>query len=140
MEIEGEKVTGVARPLVLHQSMIKEYDLRPGMCVESGNNSAFNLRLRAYLARFPDAFWVDPKKVVRHLSLGKDPKVLVVSTAFEHVVGPEQDRAPWDVLPSASPVYRSLARALVKGDAKAFKPGKSNLDWRLHAQHEGDEG
>jgi hypothetical protein len=89
------------------------------------------------LAKFPAAFWVDPKRVVKHLRLGNDPKIIVVSTAFEHVVGPGPDRAPWDTLPSASPVYQSLARALVKGDAKAFKPGESNLDWRLHAnQHE----
>ena len=41
--------------------------------------------------------------------------------------------APYAKLPSQSPVYRSVARAVAAGDPLLFGPGESNLDWRRWA-------
>jgi hypothetical protein len=110
--------------------------------------------LRAYLSHYPGAFWDDPRTAPAVLLGGPaylggdDFDVVVVSDAFEHVLGapveedetgePEARDAPpfdarWRVNPAESPTFQSLARAIVARDSALFVPGPSNLDWRLHA-------
>jgi len=69
--------------------------------------------------------------------------VIVDSTAFEHVIGtagveydPDGLDVQWRLLPSQSPVYASLARAIASRRADSFAPGTSNLDWQLHLDGE----
>ncbi len=98
----------------------------------------WTLLVRAYLARYPDAYWANDDEVI-DMSLVDDGEILLATTAFEHVTGPhDADVDPdsvdrrWARLPSESAVYESLAAAIVAGDASRFEPGESNLDWRLH--------
>jgi hypothetical protein len=106
-------------------------------------NMRFTLLVRAYLEACPGAFWSDEAMLRRDLDLEgidvEDYEVFLDSDAFQHVVGtagaemdPEGIDAAWRKLPSESPVYQSLARAMVAGDPSLFEPGVSNLDWRLH--------
>lgn len=98
----------------------------------------FTVVVRAYLETFPDAFWpaIADSAALCRIEHGD---IVACTTAFEHVIGtagaaldPNGIDAAWRKLPSQSPVYRSLARALVLRDPAAFEPGPSNLDWRLH--------
>jgi hypothetical protein len=146
-DIEGVTVTGPAGPLTLHNSMIASLDLRPDRApAGDAPPSRIAVMLRAYLARHPGAFWDDPRAVAEALLGGpaylgdRDFDVVVVSDAFEHVLGAAEDdedapphEAKWRVDPAESPVFRSLARAIVARDGALFEPGVSNLDWRLHA-------
>jgi hypothetical protein len=117
--------------------MNEELDLRPGRGTAAGmTSSRFSLMLRAYLTDHPGAFWGDPHEAAALLGLGGHTEVVVVSTAFQHCVGkagPEAYPLAWKAKPSASPVLRSLARAIVAGDASLFEPGEPDLDFRLHA-------
>jgi len=102
----------------------------------------FTLLVRAYLNAEPHGIW--PNGVVLRRRLGPDfdldgYELFLESTAFEHVVGrtwiqgdPDGIDAVWRKLPSESPTYCSLAKAIVLGDLHLFEPGQSNLDWRLH--------
>lgn len=103
----------------------------------------FTLLVRGYLERNPRAFWSDEGELRRDLAFEgielQDHEVLLHAHTFEHVVGtagaemdPEGIDTQWRKPPSESPVFQSLARAIVKRDASLFQPGQSNLDWRLH--------
>jgi hypothetical protein len=138
-KLEGRTIRSHAGSLELHETMIEDLDLRPGESNE-GPSGSFQLAvpLRAYLERFPGALWSDPRKLMRLLELGDDAEWIVVSEAFEHVVGPNNDATRgcdrgWDVPPSQSKAYASLARALCARDGSLFEPGISNLEWRRHA-------
>jgi hypothetical protein len=111
--------------------------------VTEGGDLHYSLLVRAYLEENPGAFWTDEDVLVRELELEGvelvDFQLLLATDAFEHVVGTASDAfdpagidAKWRLLPSESPVYRSLARTIVTRDAESFEPGESNLDWRLH--------
>lgn len=95
------------------------------------------LLVRAYLAAHPGSLSPALSDTVAALS-GKLEDIFLVTDAFEHVLGPagEGEPPPLDrfaVLPSESPTYRSLARALAADDPSLFVPGPSNLDHRLWA-------
>ncbi len=135
LHIEGITVCGPAGDLRCTDSMIAEYDLRPGMlcggCDGGATDSNLILLIRAYLARFPGSLWHDVTA-----TFGGACDVVLVSDAFEHVLGahvPNRPSGPFAIDPSASTTYRSLADALVAGDASRFVPGESNLDWRQWA-------
>jgi hypothetical protein len=159
-DIEGVEVVGPAGPLVLKNAMIEARDLRPGWVTGRGvRSSRYSMRLRAYLAEHPGAFFGDAREAASALQIGEDFDIIVESTAFEHVIGrweipieglsaeearevgllaasmraPLAHDAPWRIQPSESPVFQSLARAIVARDGSLFRPGASNLDWRLHA-------
>jgi hypothetical protein len=142
-DLDGTIVEGPEGKLALSSAMNAELDLRPGWGTAAGmTSSRFSLMLRAYLAVHPGAFWGDPHEAAARLGLGEDAEVVVVSTAFQHCVGgagPEAYPPEWTAKPSASPVIRSLARALVARDARRFEPGEPNLDFRLHALASIDE-
>lgn len=140
VEWEGEGFHGATvtpGDFELDEGMIDEKDLRFGRCVEIGYHPYRVAVIRAVLAHDPDAFWPKDKAALEVLGLGKGAKVLFTSTAFHHVIGPNgregAPERPWEILPSASPVFQSLAKAIVDKDPTAFQPGESNLDWRLHA-------
>jgi hypothetical protein len=136
-DLDGMEVVGPRGPLELASSMIAELDLRPGRVTGRGvTSSRHALALRAYLTRNPGAFWGNPREAASLLNLGEAIDMIVVSDAFEHclgLAGPAAYPAAWRVRPSDSPVYRSLARALVSRYGSDFQPGDSNLDFRLHA-------
>ena len=102
----------------------------------------YTLLVRRYLHEDPDAFWIDPQELVTALHSDFDlsgHELLLEAREFEHVVGtkwvedsPSETESTWAVLPSQSPVYQSLARAIVASDASLFDPGVSNLHWKLH--------
>lgn len=153
-DIEGLTVTGPAGPLTLTSAMITDLDLRPNLATASdASPSRLVLLLRAYLAVHPGSLWDDPRSAPEALLSGPDYlgdddfDVLVVSDAFEHVLGPtgaddaSRPDGRWRIDPASSPVFRSLARAIVARDGSLFEPGESNLDWRLHAGSpvQGDE-
>jgi hypothetical protein len=145
LEIESEGPLGVvfAGPLgsVTVDAAKAERYLPQQATAQDVEDMKETLGVRAYLAEcglpfpsLPDFF--------ESIGLGDEADswdVLVDSTAFEHVVGtagieydPDGIDARWRLLPSQSPVYRSLAEAIVHRDAGRFAPGTSNLDWRLH--------
>jgi hypothetical protein len=135
LHIDGITVRGPAGDLRCTDDMIAAHDLRPGMlcggCDGGATDSNLVLLIRAYLARFPGSLWQDVTS-----SFGGACDVVVVSEAFEHVLGahvPHVPKGPFAIDPSASTTYRSLADALVAGDASLFVPGASNLDWRRWA-------
>lgn len=102
----------------------------------------YTLLVRAYLQAEPTAFWASEDVLRSRLAADFDLngyEHFLEFIAFEHVVGttwiagdPGDIDAAWRKLPSESETYRSLAQAIVAGDASLFVPGKSNLDWRLH--------
>jgi hypothetical protein len=136
LSIDGITIDGPAGALACTDAMIADYDLRPGMlcggCEGGATDSNLILLIRAYLARYPGSLWQDVSA-----AFGAECDVVVVSDAFEHVVGVGDPDAPntgpFAVKPSASTTYQSLAEALVAGEPSRFVPGRSNLDWRLHA-------
>lgn len=138
-DIEGVEVTGPRGPLRLSNAMIAARDLRPGMATgEDVHDPRFALLLHAYMAEWPDAFWTEPNDAIDHLGLGDSADILLVSASFAHVLGAEggaagDAHAQWNIAPSASPTYRSLAAAIAAREASRFAPGPSNLDWRKHA-------
>jgi hypothetical protein len=142
-DLDDVEVVGPAGPLELSSAMIGAMNLRPGRVTGARvASSRYALMLRAYLTAHPGAFWGDPRGPAALLDLGDAVDIVVVSDAFEHCVGPsgpEAYPAEWRALPSASRVYRSLARALVARDPSLFVPGTSNLDFRHHALAETGE-
>lgn len=136
-DLEGVRVEGPRGPLVLSNAMLEAFELRPGRATADGvASSRFSLMLRAYLTAHPGAFFGDPRAAASLLGLGDDAEILVVSEAFQHCLsglGPVSYPAAWLAPPSASPVYRSLARAVLARDGARFEPGEPNLDFRLHA-------
>lgn len=139
LDLDLKAIWGAGGPLLVGPGLLESCDLRPGATTEDDSNASSSLMLRAYLAIYPHAFWTAPAEAVKVLGLGDDPEIVVVSTAFEHVLGTnggsnESDHdAKWCKPPSRSKTYQSLAAALVARDKTRFVPGTSNLDWRLHA-------
>jgi hypothetical protein len=131
IEVDGDEVRGPQGNLRITSDLIRQYQLRPGWCIEKGNNAAFVLALRTYLGRFPDALWPPARRAIAWLGL-RNARVVIESRAFEHVLG--KGRGKWRLSPSRSMTYRSVAQALVATDGKLFVPGPSNLDWRLHVR------
>ncbi len=84
------------------------------------------LLVRAYLAHFPDAFWIELADAARELAIPADADVVVHTTAWSHPVSGR---------PSESAVLRSLAEALAARDPARFTPGEPNTDWRLYATY-----
>jgi hypothetical protein len=134
IDVDGVTVTGARGPLVLDAKQIAERDLKPGYGSEFEGDPGFNLRLRAYIDRFPGAFFAEAGDLVGLLGIG-DAAVVCDSTAFAHVVGKRAGKADRNRLPSKSSTYQSLAKAIATRDPAAFEPGASNLDFRLHAIH-----
>lgn len=134
--LEGVVVHGPAGPLELEDAMIDRLHLKTrGLALKERKEADFVHRLRAYLAHFPDAFWIRPARAVRPLEIGKSPEVIVDTHAFTHVLGTDASDIPsrdkfWLAKPSDTRIFRTLARALVERDVRQFRPGKSNLDWR----------
>lgn len=137
--IEGVVVKDWRGSVTLSDAMVEDLDLRPGQSVEShGGHHRANLILRAFLAADPERTWSPQDLKYLAQSVVEKGKVLLVCDAFEHVgVGPGE---PGAVRPSESPVFRSLAEAIVAKDPSLFQPGTSNLDWRLHAAPTPDAG
>ncbi len=133
--LDGIMVKGPAGILSLANDMIGKYGLRTrNLGVRAPQAVAFILRLRAYLARYPGAFWIDAAQAAAPLSLGEDVDVVVETDHFTHVLGTDASDIPnknkfWLARPSDTRVYRSLAKALVERNGSLFKPGKSNIDW-----------
>jgi hypothetical protein len=136
-DLDGLVVVGPCGEIELTSELVAR--LEPARSTAArAKDLRFTVRVRAYLEAFPDAFWpaVADSAALCRIEHGD---VIVCTTAFEHVIGtasaafdPEGIDAAWRTLPSESPAYRSLARALVQRDPAAFAPGPSNLDWRLH--------
>jgi hypothetical protein len=129
----GAKVTGPkgTKPVVLTEELVAELDLQPGDACSSIEHWPSVLAIRARLARDPAAFWIDPIALAKKLLQIADPVVLVASDAFEHVCGSGGgDTGKLGRLPSASPTFRSLARAIAERDPSAFVRGASNTTWR----------
>lgn len=132
----GGVIRGPAGELRLDERQLDAWDLRPGKCTEIGYHPLRALAIRTYLAHAPGCLWPPIDDALAQLGLD-EPAPLVVSDAFAHVIGPYQregvPEGAWQVLPSESPTFRSLAEALVERDASRFDPGSPNTDWRLHA-------
>jgi len=118
--VEDGEMVGPEGPLVMKSAMIKTYDL--GAC-ETPWETAF----RAYAAHFPNGVWPGLGEVVARLNLASPGQVIIESRAWEHVPlnGKKQ------ILPSQSKVFQSLAAAIASADARLWKPGKPNTDWRI---------
>jgi hypothetical protein len=138
LHIEGITLEGRAGPLECRDAMIAELDLRPGMLTNLDRSAEVPvdvLLIRAYLAIHPTSFWYPQDDLVALLEV-PNPRVLVVSDAFAHVLGPQETPygyPPLDaisILPSASDTYRSVAAAIARRDGALFRPGASNVDWR----------
>jgi hypothetical protein len=136
----GMVANGPAGELRLDESLFARLDLKPGFACEAGGWAARTLALRAYLADHPDAYFPAPE-AARDAAGMPDGELFLVSRAFRHVDGAAREGAeamPWNVWPSESETYRSLADAIVSGDASRFVPGDSNLHWSLHAREADD--
>jgi len=134
--LDGVVVRGPAGRLELEDAMIERLHLKTrGLVLAEPEANDFVHRFRAYLAHFPDAFWIRPIRAVRPLDIGKSPEVIVDANEFTHVLGTDASDIPgrdkfWLAKPSDTRIFRTLARALVERDPRQFRPGKSNLDWR----------
>lgn len=132
----GGVIRGPAGELRLDERLLDAWDLRPGKCTEFGYHPMRALAIRTYLHHAPGCLWPPVDAALAQLGLA-DPVALVVSDAFEHVIGPfQREGVPeqaWQINPSESPTFRSLAAAIVERDAARFEPGVPNTDWRLHA-------
>ena len=95
VDIDGDEVRGPAGKLRLTQDVSRDHHLRPGWCIERGNNPGFVLGLRAYLARFPDSLWAAPTRAILALGLGRGARIVVESRSFEHVLG--KGRGRWRI-------------------------------------------
>jgi hypothetical protein len=131
----GATVTGWGDELVLDEGLIDEHDLRYGRCCEVGYHPYRVAVIRAYLAANPE-WWPPATDALEVMGLGK-ATIIADTAAFEHVLGPNArvgtPDSPWEILPSESRTYRSLAAAIAARDPALFEPGDSNVDWRLHA-------
>jgi hypothetical protein len=115
-------------------ALAKKLDLRPGMAAaDPPGDWPLVLAIRAALARDPAAFWNPPAKAATALNLGAGAEILVATDRFARVAG--RGRGKPAGLPSRSPTYRPLARAIVARDGKHFETGKANTDWRLWSTH-----
>jgi hypothetical protein len=134
--LDGVVVKGPAGKEKLSSKLIDKLDLRPGLGCELEGDPGFNLRLRAYLALHPAAYWEDVRKVIKALGIA-DAEVIVDTHAFRHVVGATYKRGKktdsWAGLPSKCRTFQSLADALVSRKKADFDPGAANVDVRLHA-------
>ena len=133
--IEGVVVKGPAGTLTLTDDLVTRHGLKnTGIHLRDPEQVRYVLRLRAYLSRFPQAFWIQPDQATGPLELGPDHDVIVATNRFTHVLGTDAHEVPardkfWMAKPSDTRVFRSLARALVERDNSGFRPGKSNIDW-----------
>ena len=135
LDLDGVTVSGPAGSLALSNAMVAKLDLKPGLGSEDEGDAGFNVRLRAYLATFPDAFW-EPASVAATALGIPDGEILVDTRAFAHATGATYRRgkkSAWQSVPSKSETYKSLAAAIAKRDAKLFVPAEPNVDFRLHA-------
>jgi hypothetical protein len=140
LALDGVVATGPRGPLRIDEAFLAAHDLRPGLVANIDGlteSPADVLLVRAYLAAHPGSLFPPLTDTVAALS-GRPEDVFLVTEAFEHVLGPagEGEPPPLDrfaMLPSESPTYRSLARALAADDPTLFVPGPSNLDHRLWA-------
>lgn len=132
----GGVIRGPAGPLQLDERLLDTWDLRPGKCTEIGYHPMRALAIRTYLHHAPGCLWPPVEHALAQLGLD-DPIALVVSDAFEHVIGPYQregvPEGAWQINPSESDTFCSLAAAIVARDGSRFDPGTPNTDWRLHA-------
>jgi len=118
IEVVGPKGT---KRLTLSDAFVDKHDLRPGKSCARIEDWPSVMAIRARLARDPDAFWIDPKALVKKELGLRDPVVIVATDRFEHTTKK----------PSASKTYRSLAEAIVKRDGKLFRPGRPNTSYRM---------
>jgi hypothetical protein len=135
IDVDGVTVSGPAGKLTLSTAMVSKLDFEPGLGSEAEGDPGYNLRLRAYLAVHPAAFW-EPASVAAAALGIPDGDVLVDTHAFAHASGASYKRgtkSAWQIVPSKSETYQSLAAAIAKRDAKLFVPGQSNVDSRIHA-------
>jgi hypothetical protein len=121
----GSSIRGPAGMLVLEKSDVKALDLRPGKGTEPGGGGDQLVLVRAYLAKYPGTIFPPVEDALEALALPSAPRMLIAMESFAHA-GASSDA------PSKSKTYKSLAKALVACDEKAFEPGKSNTDWRRH--------
>lgn len=124
----GVTVRGAAGSLAITAATLRELDLRPGRGTEpdGGVGGPAVVALRAFHAAFPGAIWPPVDDAVRALGLDPARADVIASTEhFEHADGKS---------PSKSKAFKSLAKALVDRDPKAFDPGKPNTDWRKHVK------
>lgn len=135
---EGASVTGTEGRLALTDKLVAKLGLKQrGLGSLDAKEQAFVIGLRAYFAQHPKAFWIAPEKAAEVCKVRGAFDVVMVSYAHTHVLGTVNDVVTrrdkfWQVRPSDTRVFRSLARALVERDPDVFRPGKSNLDWREH--------
>jgi hypothetical protein len=83
----------------------------------------------ALRARLLERGFGSAEQVLPHLAL-TNASILIETAEFEHVVGTHVfgsgASAPWNIPPSASPTYRSLAEALARRKPQLFDPGTPN--------------
>lgn len=140
LSVDGVVVTGPRGPLRIDNDLLARLDVRPGRVANLDGlteSPAEVLLVRAYLAAYPGSLFPPLPDTVAALG-GRVEDVFLVTDAFEHVLGPDAEGEPppldrFAILPSQSPSYRSLARALAADDPTLFVPGDSNLDHRLWA-------
>lgn len=141
LELAGVRVEGPAGTLIFDRGLVDRYDLRPGRVCNldrASESPADVLLLRAYLATQPGSLFGSIADAANVLG-GRESDVLLSTDAFEHVVpAPEEDEllAAYAKRPSESETYRSLAEAIATRDPARFRPGTSNLDWRIWARYE----
>ncbi len=141
-------VRGPHGAITVDAETIARLDLRPSLSTsEACKPDIEQIAARAYLGSFGDEVWPDPMDCICLMKLVGEPKLLLVTTEFEHTQGDlahiaSKRREPgWCVPVSESDCYLSLADVIVQGDPSRFRPGESNTDWRLHAIFsEGEEG
>ncbi len=108
-------IDGPAGPLQCDDETSKRLDLRPGRVCNldrSSENPLDVLLIRAYLAAFPGSLWPPIEESAATLDI-EDGEIIVVSDAFQHVLGPNPPVDRDDLkaiagLPSGSRTYRSL--------------------------------
>ena len=135
---DGVTVEGAAGKLVLSNKMMTHLGLRQrGLGSLPPDQQAFVMTLRAYHGHHPNALFTEPAQVAALTKVDGPHDVVLVSESHAHVLGTafevvtRRDKF-WQVRPSDTRVFRSLARAIVERDGSLFRPGKSNLDWREH--------
>ena len=135
---DGASVDGPAGRLTLSNKLMTRLGLRQrGLGSLPPDQQTFVMALRAYHGHHPNALFIDPAKAAALTKIDGPHDVILISESHAHVLGTAFDVVTrrdkfWQVRPSDTRVFRSLARAIVERDGSTFRPGKSNLDWREH--------
>lgn len=132
-QLDSRPIPSKVKSVKVDAALEKSLDLRRGHAVTKAVEHWDDVvAIRATLARTPEVLFPPAAKVIKALKVPK-PKVLVVSTAFEHVDGVVIGQGEFARLPSSSVAWSSIADAIESREGARFQPGRVTTDWRIHA-------